>query len=213
MNISTSKFSIASARILSLGVLLAVTWALLSACGDAASSSGPTSAGPGGASPTDAYKKLYAAVKAKDTEAIKSNLSKKTIDFAAVVSQKNNKPLEEVFANGFTATTFADRLPEIRDERINEDMSNVEVWNAKDKKWEDLPFVLEEGGWKLAVGDLFAGTFKSPGKGRAQKEAEAANVLNGNTMQPIAPDVNGNFTSAPRPPKPSESPASTKRPK
>src|SRR5215813_7345221 len=69
-------------------------------------------------SPTGAYKRLFAAVKSKNTEAIKAVCSKKTIDLANFAASKQNKPVDQVFANGFTATTFADSLPEIRDERI-----------------------------------------------------------------------------------------------
>ncbi len=76
-----------------------------------------------------------------------------------------------------TATTMTDSLPNIRDERIADDMGAIEVWNTKDSRWEDLPFILEDGGWKLAVGDQWAGTFKSPGKGRDLVEREAANAL------------------------------------
>ena len=101
---------------------------------------------------------------------------------------------KKFFENGFTATTFADSLPEIRDERVNGDMGSVEVWNSKDSRWEDLPFVKEEGGWKLAVGDLFAGTFNSPGKGRAAKEMEAANVMS-NNMIPLNPAGNSTTNS------------------
>lgn len=129
-------------------------------------------------SPTEAYKRLYAAVKSKDTEAIKKQLTKKSIDFGIMAAQRQNSPVEKLYANGFTATTFADSLPTIRDERISENMGQVEVWNSKDSKWEDLPFIFEDGAWKLAVGDLFAGSFKSPGKGTDQREKEAANALN-----------------------------------
>jgi hypothetical protein len=200
MKISSRIFVNNVLRILTLCIVLAGSGLFIASCGEVSSS---TSAGPGGATPTEAYKKLYAAVKSKNIDAIKSNLSKKTIDFATMVSGKNNTPLEKVFENGFTATTFADSLPEIRDERVNENMGNVEVWNSKDKRWEDLPFILEDGGWRLAVGDLFAGTFKSAGKGRAQKEAEAANVMSGDSVVPLNPNINGNFNggSGPLPKK------------
>lgn len=182
-------------RILS-SVFLAALCGLVMACT-------PTNGTPGpsvmSSSPTEGFKNLYAAVKSKDVEAIKANVSKKTMDLAQTVSAKNNTPLEKVYENGFTATTFAESLPEIRDERVNGDMGSVEVWNAKDKRWEDLPFVREDGSWKLAVGDLFAGTFQSPGKGRAVKEAEAANVMSNQSVVPMDANVNGNFTSGPRP--------------
>ncbi len=136
----------------------------------------------GSDSPTEAYKQLYAAVKSKNTETIKQTMSKKTQEFAETVAARQNSPVEKVFENGFTASTFAETLPEIRDERINGDMGSVEVWNAKDSIWEDLPFVQEDGSWKFAIGELFAGSFKSPGKGRSVREKEAANLMS-NTAQ------------------------------
>lgn len=147
-----------------------------------------------GDTPSAAYRRLYAAVKSKNTEAIKKEMSKKTQDFAGAAAQRQNTPVEKVFENGFTATTFANSLPEIRDERVNGEMGAVEVWNSKDSRWEDLPFVKEADGWKLAVGDLFAGTFNSPGKGRAAKEQEAANVMS-NNMNPANPAGNINSSS------------------
>ncbi|HKX82701.1 MAG TPA: hypothetical protein VJL58_00645, partial [Pyrinomonadaceae bacterium] len=97
----------------------------------------------GGDSPTAAYKRLYTAVKSKDTEAIKKEMSEKTKSFAESVAARQNSPIEKVFENGFTATTFAESLPEIRDERVSGEFGAVEVYNTKDKRWEDLPFVNE----------------------------------------------------------------------
>src|SRR5690606_22956413 len=167
-------------KIVLLTLTLTVFALAFAACGDAGGN-GPGSPAP--ASPTAAYPALYAAVKAKDTEAIKSLMSKKTHDLAMVASQQNKVPLEKVYENGFTATTFAESLPEIREERIKDDMAAIEVWNEKDKVWEDLALVYEDGGWKFAFGDLFAGSYKSPGKGRAQLEREAANAMGNNMIE------------------------------
>jgi hypothetical protein len=150
----------------------------------------------GAATPTEAYKLLYAAVKSKNTESIKKQLTKKTIDFGAMASERNNTPLEKVYENGFTATTFSDTLPTMRDERINGDTGALEVWNSKESRWEDLPFIKEDGVWKLAIGEMFAGTYKSPGQGLDQRQREAANaqansnvatVSNANSNSPIPP--------------------------
>ena len=142
-------------------------------------------------SPTEAYKRLYSAVKSKDTEAIKAQVSKKTTELAAMSAQRFNKSIESSYENGFTATTFAETLPETRDERVNGNMGAVEVWNARDKKWEDLPFIFEDGAWKLAMGDVFAGTYESPGKGRDILEREAANaVSNRNVILPLGNQAN-----------------------
>jgi hypothetical protein len=107
-----------------------------------------------------------------------------------MVASRQNSPVEKVFENGFTATTFADTLPEIRDERISGEYGAVEVWNAKDKRWEDLGFIHEDGTWKLAIGEMFGGTFKSPGPGRAIKEQEAANVLSNNMVPALPANAN-----------------------
>lgn len=150
-------------------------------------------------SPTGAYKRLYAAVKSKNTEAIKKELSKKSVDFGVMFSQRSGKTIEQAYENGFTATTFSPTLPEIRDQRIKDDMGAIEVWNSKDKVWEDLPFIYEDGAWKLAVGDIFAGTYQSPGKGRDQLEKEAANA-EGNAPMQQGQVPNMNVPVAPVPP-------------
>jgi hypothetical protein len=146
--------------------------------------------------PTEAYKGLFAAVKSKDTEAIKKWMSKSTLGFAESVSKQQNNPIEKVFENGFTGTTFAASLPEIRDERVKDNMGAIEVWNSKTQKWEDLPFIKEEDGWKLAIGDLFAGTYAKPERGQAEKDAEESNKLSNNVIQ--APNMNGNLNTMPK---------------
>jgi hypothetical protein len=128
--------------------------------------------------PREAYRMLYEAVKAKDPEGIKQVMSNNTITFAGFAMEQQKQSLEKVLENGMTATTFADSLPETRDIRVNGNFGAVEVWNQKDNRWDDLPFILEDGGWKLAFGDAFRGDFKSPGKGQAQLEMEANNPMN-----------------------------------
>ncbi len=151
-----------------------------------------SSAGIASGSPMEAYENLYKAVKSKNTDAIKATMTKATQGFVASAAKQNGKPESEVYANGLTATTMSDKLPEMRDERIKDNFANVEVWNSRDKRWEDLPFIKEDGSWKLAIGELFANTFRSPGPGRAKKEAEAANAAPGNSMIEIEPRSNSN---------------------
>lgn len=148
--------------------------------------------------PTDAYKRLYAAVKNKDTEAIKRELSKKTISLAEMSAQRFNKTPDQAFENGMTATTFSETLPTMRDERIKGNMGALEVWNSKDNKWEDVPFILEDGAWKLAIGDGFAGSYQWPGKGQDFREKEAANAV---TNRNVIIDPKVNMNSVPSPPR------------
>jgi len=170
-----------------------------------ACSGGTAAPGSSGDSPTEAYKRLYAAVKSKDTEAIKAQMTTKSHDFAKMAAERNNTPIEKVFENGFTATTFAEKRPEIRDQRIKDTFGSVEVWNSKDSRWEDLPFINDNGTWKFAIGELFAGSFTSPGKGRDTLEKEAANAANGGPVAGAPPtntitvNTNGVVPIVPKP--------------
>jgi hypothetical protein len=138
-----------------------------------------------------AYEKLYKAVKSKDSGQIKEIMSKNSIGLAEFAASQQKKPIEQVLENGFTATTFADKLPKMRDERIKDEFGAIEVWNEKDKRWEDLPFIKEDGQWKFAIGDMFKGSYQKPGIGQAVKEQEEANKTNPNLI-PQAPPMNPN---------------------
>ncbi|HUR99497.1 MAG TPA: hypothetical protein VMZ26_15640 [Pyrinomonadaceae bacterium] len=179
-------------RSLLLTALLTALLAALFACQPGTSSNTGNGGTATTGSPTEAYKQLYAAVKSKDVEKIKAAMTKKTQEFAQMVAARQSTPIEKVFENGFTATTFAESLPEIRDERVNGEYGAVEVWNAKDKRYEDLGFIYEDGSWKLAVGEMFAGSFKSPGASRSFKEQEAANLLSNNMVPVNVGNTNSN---------------------
>ncbi|HTH51134.1 MAG TPA: hypothetical protein VL501_04330 [Pyrinomonadaceae bacterium] len=127
--------------------------------------------------PTEAYKRLFNAVKSKDAAAIKLEMSRRTLELARSQAKQWGKTEDAVLENGMTMSTAAENPPPVRDERVNETMGAVEVWNSKDSKWEDLPFILEDAKWKLALGDLFGGAFKWPGKGRNTLDKEASNSL------------------------------------
>ncbi len=167
-------------------------------------------------SPTEAYKMLYTAVKAKKSGDIKLMLSKDTVRFAEGVAAQQKKTLDDQIRNGFSRTTFAEKMPAIRDERINGNFGAVEVFNAGDNKWEDLPFILEDGGWKLAVGNVFAGSWKRPGIPRSVREQENANAAGGNNIVPYG-NLNANVNtdtvnSKPIIPKPMPMPSAKSMP-
>lgn len=147
--------------------------------------------------PTEAYKMLYAAVKSKDAEKIRQVMSKDSIGLAEMQAGRSNQPIEKVLANGFTETTFAAAMPQIRDERVQGEYGAIEVWNEKTRQWEDLPFVREDGNWKLAVGNLFSGKYESPGKSQSFKEREAANLADPNHGMIPKSNTNANGNVAP----------------
>jgi hypothetical protein len=142
-----------------------------------------------------AYKRLYDAVKSKDPEQIKKVMSKNSLAFAEFAAAQQKKTPEEVLKNGFTATTFAESMPEMRDERIKEQWGALEVYNAKDKIWEDLPFVKEDGEWKFAMGDAFKGDYQKPAPGQAFREQEEANARNPNLIPGALPNTNTSTTA------------------
>ena len=138
----------------------------------------------GGATPTEAYKNLFAAVKGKNPAQIKGQFSKKTLEFAEGAAQLQKKPLDELCANGFIQANLSPTLPAIRDERIKGEMGAVEVQD-QDGTWQDVAFVKEDGSWKLAIGDQFKGSYQSPGL--------PASAANANTQKPQmmpAPNMN-----------------------
>jgi hypothetical protein len=155
--------------------------------------------------PSEAYRMLFAAVKSQDTAKIKSMYSKGSIGLAEMQASRSNQPLERVYENGFTETTFVDNFPQMRDERIKGNYGAVEVWNDKRKQWDDIPFILEDGSWKLAIGDAFGGKWQSPGKGQAVIEQENANANNPNMIQKLPAgnsNTSGNFKSGGKVTKP-----------
>jgi hypothetical protein len=185
-------------KILALTLLLAAAAVAFSCGGNTGTSGNSGSTQNPNDTPTEAYKRLFAAIKAKNTDAIRNEMSAKTKEFAKAVAARQNKSEVEVLSNGFTASSFAPTLPEIRDERIKDNMGAIEVWNDKDKRWDELPYIREADGWKLAIGDLFAGTFKSPGAGQSLREQQAINATssnNGMQMAPVQPGANVNVDS------------------
>jgi hypothetical protein len=148
--------------------------------------------------PTDAYKMLFAAVKSKDAEKIKKMMSKDSMIFADGAAKQQNKSVESVLENGFYASTFSATLPKMRDERVKDNFGALEVWNEKERHWEDVAFIREEDGWKIAVGDIFKGTYQSPGKAQSIIEKENSNATNpNNTMSQANINTNVNMNAIP----------------
>jgi hypothetical protein len=154
--------------------------------------------------PTEAFKVIFAAVKAKDSERIKQMMSKGTLAFAEGYAAQSKQTMDEALRNGFTGPALADSLPEMRDERVKDNFGAVEVFNPKENRWEDLPFVLEDGGWKLAVGDVFQDTYKKPGKSIGEMETKIPNVsdfptnIPGNQKMPPISNANKPIQEIPK---------------
>jgi hypothetical protein len=103
----------------------------------------------GGSSPTATFKKFFEATKKGDPAAIRKTLSKGSLEMFDKVAKEQNKTtdemMKEVNKDGKSETT-----PETRNEKIDGDSATLEVKNEKTGKWDSLPFIKENGEWKIA---------------------------------------------------------------
>ncbi|MBA4185897.1 MAG: hypothetical protein H0X49_18105, partial [Acidobacteria bacterium] len=102
--------------------LLSVALLSLSCAKQTAQSSNNSSSNSGdkAQTPTEAYKILFAAVKAKDSGKIKQMMSKSTLGLAEFSGSQQKKSIDQILENGFVAPTLATSLTEIRDERVKD---------------------------------------------------------------------------------------------
>lgn len=142
-------------------------------------------------SPVEAYTFLFEAVKAKNTDKIKQISSEGSRQLAQFMAGTYKKPCEETYKNGFTETTFNEKMPETRDVQIKDEFATIEVKDAKGM-WQMVPFIKQGNGWKVAFGELYFGKFKQPGPTLSFKEGEAANAKAGNRMINAMANVNTN---------------------
>ncbi|MDT4954961.1 MAG: hypothetical protein QOJ02_3099 [Acidobacteriota bacterium] len=124
-------------KILALVVALTSLALAAAACGSKA-----------GASPTATAKAFYDAVKAKDATAIKATMSKSSLDMMEKFAKAENKSLDEMLKE----PNSSKQPPafESQNESITGDTASIEV-KDENGKWEKLPFVKEDGAWKIAL--------------------------------------------------------------
>lgn len=100
-------------------------------------------------SPTSTLKKFVEASKQKDVEAMKQSLSSGTLKMIEDSAKKQNTTLEELLKQGEGSTLKGD--PETREEKIEGDAATVEVKNPATGDFDKIPFVKEDGKWKIAL--------------------------------------------------------------
>ncbi len=100
-------------------------------------------------SPTATLKNFIEASKTKDIETIKKLLSKSTLESIKKAADEQNTTVDEILSkdNG----TPLKELPETRNEKIEGDTATVEVKNKITGEFETIPFVKEDGIWKIAL--------------------------------------------------------------
>jgi hypothetical protein len=146
---------------------------LIAGC-DGASLTGKTE------TPTETIKALHEVSQKKDVEGIKKRLSRGTLKLYEETAQKQKTTVDELLKQEGGAPMQI--LPEMREEKIEGETATVEVKNALTGEYEKLPFVKEDGVWKVAI-DKYLETMQ-------QKLKEAMN------QPPTSADPSTNTNSA-----------------
>ena len=99
--------------------------------------------------PADTLRALSEASNKKDVTAIKKYLSKDTLALLETGAREQNKTVDEALSedDGGPFQT----LPELGAENIEGDRATLEVRNVDTGEFEQLPFVKENGEWKVAI--------------------------------------------------------------
>ncbi len=107
------------------------------------------------ATPTEAFRLYYEAIKRGDAPAVKALFSRATIQMLEAQAKATGKSLDDVFGEGFQEARkeLPEAVPETRNEKINGDRATLEINDSKKGRWETLNFV-KEGGWKIGFADV-----------------------------------------------------------
>jgi hypothetical protein len=126
-------------------------------------------------SPIAAFKILYAATQKKDVENIKKGLSARTLILVADIAKKQERTMDETLRDNLTDPDYnSPTIPDTRNEKINGNEATIEVIAPKTGQWTELPFVKEEGRWKLAYDKLNQGDLATMDKDAPDQPAGAA---------------------------------------
>jgi len=151
-------------------ILIALVALWFTGCGDAANS--PQTAA---ATPTDVLKTYIEASDRRDLAAVKQTFSKGTMKMYEDTAQKRQVSVDEVIKEQF-ALDSSDELKsklQIGKETIAGDTATVEVKDNTTGNLESVPFVKEDGVWKVAL-DKFMEDLMN--KMREQMSMPASNV-------------------------------------
>jgi len=134
-------------------------------------------------SPSDVLKTLNEASKSKDVAAIKNSVSKGTLNLIEESAKAQNTTVDELLQKD-NGAPFKD-LPEMRNEKIEGDTATIELKNATSNDWETVPFVKEDGAWRLAL-DKYLDDFKKKATESMNMPPPNENDSESNASQPDA---------------------------
>lgn len=100
-------------------------------------------------SPAATLNNFVEASKNKDVESLKKLLSKGSMEAVEKVAVAKNTTVDKILVNNVSASLK--ELPETRNEKIEGDTATIEVKNKIVDTYETIPFVKEDGIWKVAL--------------------------------------------------------------
>ena len=96
--------------------------------------------------PLETLKAFSVAAKNKDFKTAKKLMTKASLEQRVVFAKIRKMTVDQFFMiDGLPFKT----MPEFRNEKIGEEKATVEIRNKFLNIWDELPFVKEEGVWKL----------------------------------------------------------------
>lgn len=99
------------------------------------------------ATPVETFKTYVKAIKAKDTATMKVLLSKATLAMHEKEAKSQNVSIDEIVKRE-TLFSETQKSVEFKDEKIEGDKATLKVKNSYGS-WETVPFVREDGSWKI----------------------------------------------------------------
>ena len=107
-----------------------------------------------GSSPTATFQAFYQSLKDKNVEAYKKTVSKASLQVLETRAMNMDKTLDEYIQQEMNkpSSVLPDKL-ETRNEKIEGDRATLELKNTEGG-WKAVPFVKEDGQWKVAVNEL-----------------------------------------------------------
>lgn len=100
-------------------------------------------------SPTEVLKALSEASQKKDVEGIKKHFTKKTLELFDQVAKDQGKTVDQILREP-DGPPFPE-LPDIGEEKIDGASATLEIGDPETGLVSELPFVIEDGEWKIAM--------------------------------------------------------------
>jgi hypothetical protein len=134
---------------------------------------------PAADSPTGALKQYVAASQKGDIAAMKALLSKGSLELIEKSAKLQNSSADDLLRR--ESTVKIQKPPETRNERVEGDAATVEVKNETTGEFDMvMPFVREDGAWKLAR-DKYIETLMKKANDEINRKLTNSTVLNNNS--------------------------------